>query len=783
MSIASRLTLLFLLTALLLGSVAAVINAQREYQLRLESIVSTSAARLSGHPELQYLVYAGEEEALGAALVPFLASEAVSSALVYTGTGELVARKDGAGSRALEPPPFSTVRGRLMTADAALVSIDTSGQPINPGLLASISHRDTALYHSLPLITAVNSSERGLDELDFARAQLEGTPGGSLRVMAYLHLLIDRDLLVAAVVPSMVSTLLLSLAIALLSSLAAWYVTRRINRSLTQLAQLADEAASGNLEQPVQIEGSKEIGEIARVFNGMVGGFSHARKEANIDRRLLSMKVEERSAQLIQRNRELDHAVEEATQTRQQLHQLSNYDAMTRLPNRRLFAEQLDLLLKLNKRNKHTLALLFIDVEDYKRVNDTLGLSAGDQLLHIVAERLTEGVRESDSIGYFSNDGNQIGVSRMGSDEFTVVLNQLDSAEAASLVAERLLEKLRQPLDIHGHELVIAPSVGIAFAPADGTETTELLRAASIAKLQAKGKGAALEFYNADLGSAGEERLRLESDLRKAIERKQLLLHYQPQVDCHSGSVVGAEALLRWNHDELGQIPPGRFIGIAEEIGLMDAINDWVLCEACEQLKRFNADGIKLPKVAINVSSGQFSSTFVRRIGQVISDSGIQAQQLELGLSEAIMTSHEQDTIEALKALKEIGVYLSVDDFGTGYSPINYLSLYPLDELKIDRSFLQESNRSESGAKLVVAIITMARSLGLKVLANGVESGAEFRFLTENGAQLIQGYLFSAAVPADELKPMLGPWHFIEKVQKLADEKPTSALDRLNQLE
>lgn len=783
MTLASRLNVLFLITALLLGGLAAMIAAHHDYQARLDSLTRAGSARLPGHPKLQYLIYTRESEQLQATLGSFLSAEAVSSALAYNGPGELIARIDQPGTRALPALPFGTVRGNLMAADTALVSIDDRGEPIDPGLLTSISHSDLPLYYSLPVITAVNPAERNLNALDFARAQLNGGPSDSQRVIGYLHLMIDRERLVAAVMPTAIRAILFSLLFAVFCSLATWYFTRRITHSIRLLAQLADDASSGKLEQPVEIEGSSEIKEIARVFNGMIGGLSSARNEANVDRRLLSMKVEERSAQLTQRNRELNHAVAEANQTRHRLHHLSNYDRLTNLPNRQLLTEQLDLLLKLNKSHNHTLALLFIDLEDFKRVNDTLGLSAGDHLLRAVAERLAEGVRESDSVGCFSNEGNQIGVSRLGGDEFTVVLNQLDCTDSASLVAQRLVDRLRQPLEIEGHELIINPSVGIAIAPADGVEPGQLLRAASAAKMQAKENGVPVEFYRADIGNPGEERLRMESDLRRAIERNELVLHYQPQVDTHSGSVVGAEALVRWNHSELGQIPPGRFIGIAEDIGVMDELNDWVLSEACQQLKRFNEEGVKLPKVAINVSSGQFSSSFVQRIGQVITDTGIEPGQLELGLSEAIMTSHEQDTVAALKVLKGIGVYLSVDDFGTGYSPISYLSQYPLDELKIDRSFLLESNRCENGAKLVVAIIAMARSLGLRVLASGVESESEFRFLTENGASVIQGYLFSKAVPAEELKPMLGAWHFMETVQKLADTTPSSALDRLSQLE
>lgn len=783
MSIAIRLNILLLAAALLLGSLAAAIAAQRDHQAHLDMITETVSARLPGQTRLQYSIYSNDVAGLESDLAVFMADPAVTSALAYSGPGELLARLDTPGARRLETVPFSTIRSSLMAADSGLVSLDTRGEVVAASLVASLMRPDAPLYFSLPVVTAVNPAERGLGPLDFALAQVSGDTAGSQRVIGYLHLLIDRASLVQAVLPTILHMFLFSLLCAAACALTSWYFTRHLTRSLVQLAQLADDVASGVQQEPVQIDGSSEIREIASVFNGMIGGMSHARREANVDRHLLSMKVEERSAQLTQRKRELDSAVEEVNQTRHQLHHLSNYDSLTQLPNRHLFTEQLDLLLKLNRRNRHNLALLFIDLVDLKRVSDALGLRAGDQLLGIVAERLLEGVRESDSVGHFVNEGNQIDVSRLGADEFTVVLNQVESSESAGLVAQRLLARLKLPMVIEEHELVINPSVGIALAPADGSAAEELLRAASAAKSHGRDTGAPLAFYSSELESSGEDRIRLEADLRKAIARNELVLHYQPQVDTHSGAVVGAEALLRWNHNERGQIPPGQFISIAEEIGIMDELNNWVLEQACEQLMRFNARGVKLPRIAINVSAGQFSSSFVQRVAEVIGDSGISPEQLELGLGEAVMSSHEKDTVDALSALKEIGVYLSVDDFGTGYAPLNYLGQYPLDELKINRSFLRECGRSENGARLLVAVIAMAKSLGLRVLASGVESEEEFRFLTENGAHIIQGYLFSKPVPAEELQPMLGAWHFVEQVQKLANASPASALDRLSQFE
>ena len=780
LNIAARLSLIFILTALLMGGLASLATAFREYQIQLDRVTHTAASQLQSRPDLQFHIYRQDKTALSNALQEFLGSELVNSALVYSNLGEILASKRNLQAQDYAPATFDRVRGNLLTVDEALVTFDSSGKRTEPGLLSSLFQPDAPVYYSLPVFSLINPAERGLSVADFAGAMTSGVRPDTQWVIGYLHVLIDRGALGSATLPAAARVFLSVLLLVAICGVIGWVLAQRLTRPLRQLTELADEFAAGKLEGPIQIEGSGELAEFARIINSFLGSLQNFKNEREINNQLLNMKVEERNSQLTERNEELNKAVEEVEQTRSRLHHIANYDGLTSLPNRQLFTEQLDLLLRLNRRNKSSLALLFIDLDDFKRVNDSLGISVGDRLLQEVARRLSEAVRNSDSIGYFSNTQAEIAVSRLGGDEFTVVLNEVDNAESTRLVAQRLLDILAQPITIEGHELVVKPGVGIAMAPIDGADVEQLLRAASIAKQYAKEPGSEqpICFYSRDMAEIGAQRMRMESDLRKAIERGELALHYQPQVDTHSGSVVGAEALLRWEHPELGMIPPGDFIRMAEDIGYMEELGDWVLVEACRQVAEFNQLDIKLPKMAINVSALQFDARFVRRISEVLQISGIPPSQLELGLTEGIMTSNEPDTVDALRGLKESGVYLSVDDFGTGYSPLNYLSQYPLDELKIDRNFLLESERSENGAKLVVAIIAMAESLDLRVLAAGVETPAQLRFLTDNNAHIIQGYLFSQPVPAEQLKPMLAPWHFMERVQKLmqkhslGDEEP-----------
>jgi len=294
------------------------------------------------------------------------------------------------------------------------------------------------------------------------------------------------------------------------------------------------------------------------------------------------------------------------------------------------------------------------------------------------------------------------------------------------------------------------------------------LKAADTAMYHAKSSGKNnFLYYSSSMDAAGVERLRLETDLRKAVELDQLVLHYQPQVDTVSGTVVGAEALIRWEHPIHGLVPPFKFIPLAEEMGLIGELGLWILREACLQMKEFRDLGLNLPKIAVNVSALQFNATFIKQVAQVLQETELPPSCLELELTEGVVMDNANSTINALHELKETGVSLSIDDFGTGYSSLSYLSRFPLDELKIDRSFVIDFDNSENSASLVIAIIAMGKSMNLKLVAEGVETHEQYHFLTSNGANVIQGYLFSKPVAAAELKPLLAPYHFLQQIEAI----------------
>ena len=768
MTIASKINLLFISVALFLAVALTGLTAWREYQVVFDGAIDSLVVRVQSRPELQVEIYRRQDEALQPLLADFLETPSVSVAIARDGLGELLARREAGQGAGSVSPPFKLLRRDLADADTGLIALGPNMEPAGTGLWETWQHRDLPMYLTVPVFTMVNPARQGLTPADFFLATSVPDGNNSQRVIGYMQLDISRAQLFEMILPRVRKVFFVSLGLVALTGLVVAVVSRRITRDLSRLARLADDVSSGKVDKPVVINTSGELKDIAAVINGVIGGFQRAKQESDVDQRLLNMKVDERTSQLSERDEKLNKAAEEINETKTRMQHLAYYDSLTALPNRRLFTEQLGLLLGLNQRNGHTLALLFLNLDNFKRINDSLGYGAGDQVLLEVGKRLTDSVRGSDAVSHFVDREQKIDVARLGGDEFTVILNQVDSEKSAGIVAARLLEVLLKPIVIEGHELVVSPSIGVAIAPRDGANVEALLKAAGIAMHHAKDSVRdRYLFFSEHMDATGVGRLKLEADLRKAVERNQLSLHFQPQINTLTGAVAGAEALLRWEHPEHGTVPPFQFIPLAEEIGVIDELGDWVLAESCRQMKEFDEQGLELPKVAINVSAFQFTVTFVDRIREVLKQYELPASRLELGLSEGILMDEDRSTYQSLRDLKALGVYLSVDDFGTGFATLSYLSRYELDELKIDRSFVLDCDNNDSRGKLVVAIISMARSLGLGIVAEGVETEEQYRFLINNGAEVVQGYLFSRPVPAPELKRMLAPWHFVEQVQRI----------------
>jgi diguanylate cyclase (GGDEF)-like protein len=432
---------------------------------------------------------------------------------------------------------------------------------------------------------------------------------------------------------------------------------------------------------------------------------------------------------------------------------LANCDALTGLPNRAAFIRRLDAELRRSAHDGAVVGLLHIDLNRFKQINDTLGHAAGDQLLRQVAQRLEICVRGTDIVARDTPRTPGL-LSRLGGDEFTVLLSDLSREDHAALVARRIRLAMQAPFQVDGRELFVTPSIGIALFPGDGADAATLLKNAEIAMYHAKQQGAAqAEFYRKELNVRSLERLTLENALRRALERSELQLYYQPKIAILTGHIAGAEALLRWNNPELGMVSPAEFIPIAEECGLIADIGDWVLHEACEQSARWERAGYPPLKISVNVSRPQLvRNRMIEALSRLQAANRLGRGRIVLELTESLLMDDAEASIRMLGTLRDMGMALALDDFGTGYSSLAYLKRFPLDELKIDRSFIRAVPASPADAAIVQTIIVLARSLGLRVVAEGVESQAQLRFLAELGCDEYQGFLYSPPVPAAEFE-------------------------------
>ena len=571
----------------------------------------------------------------------------------------------------------------------------------------------------------------------------------------------------------------LSIAIAITASVVALWIAFQL-RSETTLSAFWKKAGSA-LVMGIAITGMHYTGMAAALFApnticsvspqdisnvwlaSAIGGFSftflattllvsvfdahlanRAAKHAQ-NLRDLNVDLEKQAAELSESNTRLQQEVQERVRSEERIQYLAYHDSLTSLPNRSLFSQLLTHGISQAHRYKKGLAVLFIDLDRFKNINDTLGHDAGDVLLQEVGKRLRLLLRASDA------------VARLGGDEFVVLLEELEDEKYVSLVAQKILSAIVRPFGTTGQEFHVTASIGISSYPKDGEDERSLMKNAEVAMYRAKEHGKNnFQFYSAELNAHTFERLALEVNLRRALERNEFQVHYQPKVDIRSGHITGMEALIRWQHPDLGTVAPNQFIPLAEETGPIVPIGKWVLKTACMQIKAWQHDGLPPLSVAVNLSARQFSDVnLLHDITSTLAESGIDPALLELEITESMLMHDIEKAIGIMRALAEMGVRLAIDDFGTGYSSLSTLKRFPINTIKVDRSFIRDIAANAEDNAITGAIIAMGRSLSLTVIAEGVETAEQLDFLRAHACDEFQGFYCSKAVPAVEFLALL----------------------------
>lgn len=541
----------------------------------------------------------------------------------------------------------------------------------------------------------------------------KGEPQGHLQIQAGLETLYA----------SLAKSAGISMLAVFASLSLAFFLLNRMQRSITSpllelTAMMRQVGQQRDYGRRARIQSHDEIGQLASGFNAML-------------------------AQIQKTDEELKQELQERVRTEMHLERLAHYDATTGLPNRHFFNHQFAQQVQSSLAKGIRLGLMFIDLDNFKYVNDTLGHQIGDDLLRLTGERISVTLRRGDIL------------CRLGGDEFAVILKDLAEPQDAGIVARKIIDTLTAPMMLSRHEVYIGASIGIATCPENAVESEALLRGADTAMYHAKSKGKNNhQFFRPEMEGKAQQRLAMETSLRKAVEKDELVLHYQPQFDVVLGRVIGFEALVRWRHPLLGLIGPGEFIPLAEETGLIIPIGEWALEAACRQGRQWHSEGLPLT-MAINVSGRQIQEDrFAERVGDILARTGFDSGCLELELAETIFMNHAKP-MHQLNLLNSLGVSLVIDDFGTGYSSMSYLKRFPIAKLKIDRSFVKDLPHSRDDVEITKAIIAVAQNLHMRLVAEGVETQGQMECLRDNGCPLIQGYFISHPLEAQQI---MGEW-------------------------
>jgi diguanylate cyclase (GGDEF)-like protein len=565
-------------------------------------------------------------------------------------------------------------------------------------------------------------------------------------LIGYIYLRSDMEAVHQRLMWFMGIVVVVLLVSLLITFVLSAHLQRIITTPLLRLSAIARRVSTEkNYSVRVIGEGKDELGNLITDFNTMLDEIQSRDNELRKYRLKLEESVTKRTRELEKANALLEQSKQQAESVASRMEYHAHHDALTGLPNRILLNDRIISELAHARRQQTNAALLFLDLDRFKIINDSLGHAIGDQLLRAIARRLNNCVREEDT------------VARLGGDEFMVLLPRISGSADAGRVAKKIIDSLLDPVSCNGHELHITTSIGISIFPYDGTDAETLIKHADISMYRAKelGRNKAV-YYTAEMNAGSRKQLAMETNLRKAVERNQLRLFYQPKIDINRNMIVGFEALLRWKHPTMGFISPLDFIPVAEDSGLIVPIGEWVLKTAFTQLKQWHNAGFDELTVAVNLSSAQLSrSGFGDFIAEALGEAGLEPRMAELEITENMAMENIDSAITVLDGLKCMGVSIAMDDFGTGYSSLNYLRRLPIDTVKIDKSFVREIPDSTEDVTIASTIIAMAQSLKLSLIVEGVENARQLNFFRQQGVNIVQGYLFSKPVPAAEVLKML----------------------------
>jgi diguanylate cyclase (GGDEF)-like protein len=650
---------------------------------------------------------------------------------------------------------ISMLDGLASDRDIAYVAVlDAQGRP-----LIVRSYSGAAVPDALPVApgagAAASAEPAGTDarQLDlrvpvYTPPRLRSHAGTTSRpIIGYIRLGMSFDRSWAHLRANLIGALTVVAALLIVAVVATLFLTRRLVAPMRQLMRAARAVGAGKLDVYVPAKSSDELGLLTHTFNHMTQRLAESQAEVATYQRTLEDKV-------TQRTKELEVATAQA-------YKLAQHDILTGLPNRALLNQRLKQIVAQAARDGQQVACLFLDFDHFKRINDTLGHDAGDQLLQAVAQRLTSAVRESDT------------VARLGGDEFVLILPGLDPVHAAyevMTVLTRVRESFLAPFRLADQTPTLTCSIGVSVYPVDATDPNGLIKQADTAMYAAKEAGRnAYRFYTADMNARVQARLQIETDMRRGLMDDEFFLVYQPQIDMDSGRALGVEALLRWRDPERGVIGPNEFIPIAEESGMIHALGARVLRDACRQLMTWHRQNMML-RLSVNLSVQQLQhDNWLSVVEDALRASGLPPRYLDLEITESVIITHPERAVATLEKLKQMGVSITVDDFGTGYSNLSSLAQLPIQGVKIDQRFVHSLEQNRTGEAITQAIIALSHSMGLRVIAEGVETVAQFEFLRNHGCEEAQGYLISRPLEAPELRSW---WMMQEEENRIVGRQP-----------